>query len=480
MGADTGGNSTTTVVTFSVELLLYTALLTATCWFVEHYAVFLRMPALVFLIVDPLSVMASASTGMLVLFFALGNKASSGGFADGSVAQATQGFAVAASIMWGLLLACMFIKVPHISTVPGDDPSASVFVLAVVTGFSIVTPLLAMIVTYASVPGGQRNSLVFNGAAVGSFCVLFLVILALGNGGVSKCFPYAGAGTSFVFKLLVSLYGIVLYALEIIVFSGWDPLNDLWSLVTGAPTARPGSGAPQKADGDGATHFVSFLGGKFGVNYWRMVGLVVNEIVLATALSFTNSDVHVLVAMTMLVVAALHVPLVFRVEVEADDAEELLQQEQQENLQYIPEAQIVPEQVQQFPQPQAPPAPYAQRVPYAQQAPFAPQGGGGPSYAEAQPGSVEQQQQQQQQNGRVLAQAVHRANKPLAQPAFSMQVFEPVPLFQNHREGPVSGSFGDMHGPSIRADAPLVSSSFPFSQRRQDDAALPRQRRGAG
>ena len=300
------GNSTTTVVTFSVELLLYTTLLTASCWFVEHYLAIMRVPALAFVVLDPLAVMAPVSAAMLILFFSIGDRASSGGLADDSVAQATQGFTVVASIMWGLLVACMFIEVPYISSVPGHEPTASALIMAMIIGFAVLVPLLAMIVTYAAVPGGQRNSLVFNGPAVGSFSLLFLVILALGNGGVGKCSPYAGSGTSFIFSLLVIVYWVVLYAVEILVFSEWDPLVILWNKVTGHVK--------------NSRHWYSAVLGHFSFNLWRVVGGVVNEIVLGTALSFTKSTVHALVVVVMLVVAALHVPMVLKIHAQTDVA----------------------------------------------------------------------------------------------------------------------------------------------------------------
>jgi hypothetical protein len=423
-----GGNSTTTVVTFSVELLMYTTLLTASSWFVEHYISMMRVPALAFVILDPLAVMAPVSTAMLVLFFSVGEKASSGGFADDSVAKATQGFTVVASIMWGLLVACMFIEVPHVSSVPGHAPDASALVLAIIIGFAGLVPLLAMIVTYAAVPGGQRNSLVFNGAAVGSFSLLFLVILALGNGGVSKCYPYAGAGTSFIFTTLVIAYWVALYAVELLIFSGWDPLAKLWHAVTGRTKQ--------------SHHWYSSILGHFSFNYWRVVGGLVNVIVLGTALSFTKSSVHALVVVVMIVVAALHVPMVLKIHTQhvvvAAAADDNARGDSMQPSSAPPGRDPVPPG-REATMPDAPPL----------------------------------------QNG---------------SPYHPMQVFQatatPLHYPDNRNSNQYLHGTNNNHNYNARNSSqpqaqlptaqPLVAASFPFVNRRYDDDTLPRQRRGVG
>jgi hypothetical protein len=459
-----GGDSTTTVVTFSVELLLYTTLLTASSWFVEHYLAIMRVPALAFVVLDPLAVMAPVSTAMLVLFFSVGDKASSGGFADDSVAQATQGFTVVASIMWGLLVACMFVEVPRVSSVPGHEPAASALVMAIIIGFGALVPLLAMIVTYAAVPGGQRNSLVFNGAAVGSFSLLFLVILALGNGGVTKCPPYAGAGTSFIFAVLVIIYWVALYAVELLVFSEWDPIASLWNKVTGQTTNS------RKR----RTHWYSAVLGHFSVNYWRVVGAIVNEIALGTALGFTQSTVHGLVVVVMLVVAALHVPMVLKFHAQIDVPSA------------VPTADVNQAGYVTQPAMQGPPA-LPSRPPNDNSAP--------PQYQ--QDNNVPQYQ-----NSNVPPQFNNANGPPVKGQYHPMQVFQATATPMHYLDSPhhnqriYSNSSSSNNNTnnnhhhqrqinnltySERTSAQSVGpASFPFVGREYDNDTLPRQRRGMG
>jgi hypothetical protein len=296
-GADIpAGGSTSTVVTFTVEILLYTAVLTASCWFASHYFAILRMPALVFIFTDPVSVMASLQAVSMILVFSVRPKSVGGAFSDGVLAEVSQGFAVVSSLMWMAFLGCMFIEVPRITAVPGFPASASAITLAVVLGFSVVIPFLALVVTYAAVPAGSGNSLIFNGSTVGAACLLFFVIVSFGNGGVLKCSPDTDNASNMLFYALVLSYWGMLFVVEMAVFS--DPLESIWGFL-----------------GYDAAQYHRFIN-SFGLSWldidvWRILGCIVNVAIVATSLFYVQSSMQSTVWVVIFVVIGLHIPLIF-------------------------------------------------------------------------------------------------------------------------------------------------------------------------
>jgi len=303
VGDKQASGSASTVITFTIENLLYTAVLTAVCWFSAHYFVFLRIPALVFIFVDSVSVMASVHAVSTILIFSVRPKRVGGAFSDCVLAESSQGFAIVSSLMWLGVLWCMFLDVPRIAAVPGFPASASAIAIAIVLGFSVVIPFLALVVTYAAVPSGSGNSLVFNGSTLGAACLLFFVTISFGNGGVMKCSPYEDTSSRMLFFILVLSYWGALLLLDIIVFLRWDPLESVWVLL--------GNNA------DSYYNFVDFFQLSWmEINFWRIIGCILNVVIVATSLLYTQLPQQTTVMIVMIVVAGLHVPMIVKIKID--------------------------------------------------------------------------------------------------------------------------------------------------------------------
>ena len=303
--------TTSTVVTFLVEGLLYSGLLTGTSMVMAHYLEFLQIPAAVFMFVDTVSVLASINTAIIILLFSTKFTKQGGSFTNSLIAEASQGFSVVSTIMWVALLMCLILELPRISSIPGKDASSSVIPIAIVLGLGTVIPLLSFVVTFAATPDGATNSLFFNGSTVGAVSLLFMVVASLGNGGVMKCYPYAGGGTSFIFWVLVVSYWTALYVLEVIVYCRWNPFGSMWAMLTGGDRDL-GKKMPTQPD-EPAVGFAAFwrVIKQFHINYWRILGGVLNVVIVITTLNFTNSNIHSFVGLMVVIIAAVHIPLVF-------------------------------------------------------------------------------------------------------------------------------------------------------------------------
>jgi hypothetical protein len=199
--------------------------------------------------------------------------------------------------------------VPRITSVPGFPSSASVVSLAIVLGFSILIPFLAIVVTYAAVPAGARNSLIFNGSTVGSASLLFFVMVSFGSGGVMKCAPYNGYGTNLSFIALVFTYWVLLYLIELAVFFRFNPLGVFWNILAGrdAQTGDSSYTTSNTAVHDGFLNSVS-------INYWRIPGCVLNLSIVLSTMWFCTFSVHTSVIIAVIVVLAAHLPLVFSID----------------------------------------------------------------------------------------------------------------------------------------------------------------------
>ena len=333
--ADVSGNSISTVFTFMVENLLYTAALTATCWFVSHYFPMLRIPALVFMFVDTVSVMACTHAVSSVFILSLHRKSAKGVFSNSTLSETSQGFAVVTSLLWLGVLWCLFLDVPKITSVPGFPVSSSAIALAVVLGVSVVIPVLTLVTTYASVPAGYENSLVFNGSTIGAVCLLFLVIISFGSGGVTKCHPHVGPVVTTLFYVLVLSYWLALLILEIVIFAGFSPLHSIlhW---TG-----------NKSNGQN-TAIERFRDAWFSwceITLWRIVGCLLNVAIILSSFMFTDSAVHNTIWIVALIVVILHIPLVFSIKLNRSDS-------YQDDQESVPTAHPIPQQPQAFMPPQ--------------------------------------------------------------------------------------------------------------------------------
>jgi hypothetical protein len=293
------GGSMVTVVTFTVEILIYTAILTATCGFVSNYFSVLRIPALVFMFLNTVSTMLAMHTLVMVLIFSTRRKSADAAFSDNVLCDFSQGFTVISSILWVLFLVCVFIDVPRITSVSGFPPSASIISCAVVIGFSTVIPLLSMVATYAAVPVDAQNSLMFNGAAVGAFSFLFFTIVSFGSGGVMKCSPYDGSGTTLIFCIFVIVYWVLLYLVELVIFFQWNPLHHVWASLTG--------GDVDLQDGDVHTEGSVKL---ITMNYWRIPGCVLNMIIVASTTGFSQAEIQGTIGLVAVLVGLIHIPLI--------------------------------------------------------------------------------------------------------------------------------------------------------------------------
>lgn len=310
-GNDVGDNNTkvavsgsaSTVVTFTVENLLYTALLTAICWFVAHYFPILRIPAIVFMFIDSVSVMASVHAVSTILIFSIRPKRTGGAFSDCVLAEISQGFAVISSLMWLGFLWCMFLDVPRIAAVSGHPSSASAISVAVVLGFSIVIPFLALVVTYAAVPSGAGNSLVFNGSTVGAACLLFFVMISFGSGGVTKCAPYGDEAARLFFCTLVLSYWCALLVLEVIIFVHLDIFESVWVLC-----------------GNNADTYYEYVNccrvSWIDINVWRIFGCVLNVVIVSSAGFYIKESQQQTLNVVLCVVFGVHVPMILTINVD--------------------------------------------------------------------------------------------------------------------------------------------------------------------
>jgi hypothetical protein len=201
----------------------------------------------------------------------------------------------------------MFINMPRITSVPGLASSASLVSLAIVLGFSIVIPFLATVVTYASVPGGGNNSLIFNGSSVGAVSLMFFVMVSFGSGGVTKCSPHDSAGTAFSFFLVVCIFWGLLYLIELAVFFRLSPLRSMWNTLTGQDQTQPG--LPFEDNKDKVTGFFD----SFHFTFWRIPGCALNMLIVFSTTWFCKTDLYFTVIITAITVGALHIPLIFSV-----------------------------------------------------------------------------------------------------------------------------------------------------------------------
>jgi hypothetical protein len=310
------GGTTTQVVTFSIEMLLMLFCTTSICWFMSYYvSSFLKIPPIVFMWTDPVSVMASVNVVGQMLIFSTRRKAPGGAFGDSILSQVSQGFAIVSSVMWVGFILLMFADVPRITSVPGSDPSASVVAGAIVIGFTFLVPVLALIISFTALPAGESNSLVFNGSTVGVLSLLFFVSVSFGSGGVMRCPPFDGAGTGLTFTVFVIVYFVLLYLTELVVFYEWSPITSLWRVLTGGRDNKS-----SKARDNGQTYFQELFGGvlgTFGISYWRVPGAALNGAIILTTLLFSSSSVHGMVGIMFVVVLALHVPLIVTINADA-------------------------------------------------------------------------------------------------------------------------------------------------------------------
>ena len=305
------GGTTSTVITVAVETLLFTSLLTASCWFASHYFEVLRMPALIFMFVDTISVMLSVHTTALFVVFSMRRKNAGGAFTDVLLAEISQGFAVVASLMWLCFLFAMFLDLPRITSVPGFAPTASVVALTVVLGFSVIIPLLALIATCASVPEGGSNTLLLNGSTVGAASLIFFVIISFGSGGVMKCSPFDDTASRFIFMVLVFWYWAMLFAIELAIFFKSNPFQAIWQML-----GLESESTLHSAEDDDTTVLVMLINGfndVCSIDYWRIVGGVLNVLILATTLVFSHPGVYATVGIAMCLVVLAHIPLIFNI-----------------------------------------------------------------------------------------------------------------------------------------------------------------------
>jgi hypothetical protein len=300
-----GGGNAGQVCTFTLELILMTSTLTATFSFMGHYLTVLKIPALVYMFLDTISVMCSVTVASMILIFSIRNKDVGGAFSDKLMSEVVQGFSIVCCVMWFGLLTTMFIDIPRISSVPGYEPSSSMISIAIVIGLSFLIPVLSLIVTYTALPVGESNSLVFNGSTVGVFSILFFVIVSLGNGGAMKCPPYSDASSSLVFTLMVFVYWVLLYLVELAVMYKFNPIRLIRNSI---------SGDIDVVTNDGTGCFGWFRE-TFSVSFWRIPGCVLNIVIVVSTSLFSHTEMLGTIAFFTMFVVAAHIPLLVTIKI---------------------------------------------------------------------------------------------------------------------------------------------------------------------
>jgi hypothetical protein len=132
---------------------------------------------------------------------------------------------------------------------------------------------------------------------------MFFVMVSFGSGGVMKCSPYDGIGTSVSFSVIVLVYWVLLYLIEIAVFFRFAPLTVLWELLTGR------GGLVETFDND--TRGGDWWGfNRFSVTYWRIPGCVLNICIVLSTMWFCLPGVYPIVIVTAIIAGIAHIPLI--------------------------------------------------------------------------------------------------------------------------------------------------------------------------
>ena len=297
-------SSVSKMLVFQIETCLYCAVLTASCCFASNYFTFLKIPAIVFMCVYAVFWMLVVHIIVMLSVFSLRSRPTAGVFMDSVVADVSQGFAVVASILWVSLLSGMYLHLPYITATPGGESSASAVALAVVLGFFVVVPFLALISTYMAVPDGATNSLLINGSTLGAASLLFLVFVSFGSTGFTRCYLFGGGANNSLFIFLVVIYWGLLFGVEI-ADEFWDPL-ELWG---GAQAVEGTVQAPR-----GFLAKVQSLNVSVRISYCRIVGCLLDIMIVATSIAFSNSDIHGTTGLFILFITLVHIPLVVMLE----------------------------------------------------------------------------------------------------------------------------------------------------------------------
>ena len=290
----------TQFVTFEIELLLMTGVISATTMFMSSYFnSTLKVPPLVFMFLGSVCAMAVTTLVAQMVVFSLHTTSRGGPVGNTVLSEVSQGFAVVSLFMWIGMTLLMFIDVPRITSIPDHEPAASLVAVSIVIGFTIFIPFLALVVCYTALPEDENSSLVFNGSSIGVFSLLFFVLISFGSGGVTKCEPFDQSFSSMMFIILVWTYFGLLYLIEVANFKKRNPLAGLFS----------GDGATaSNAD----TSSNDFSGG-ISFNFWRIPGAVLNGVIIISTLAFSSSAVHGIVAVVFIVVLCMHVPLLISI-----------------------------------------------------------------------------------------------------------------------------------------------------------------------
>lgn len=290
---------------FQIELCLYSVVLTATCHFVAFYMPFLNIPGIVFMCTDALSAMLVAHIIALVLIFSMHRKFTDGIFTDSIVAEISQGFTVVSSLLWYNLLGAFYMNMPYITATPGGLSSASAVSISVVLGFYTIVPYLALIATYIAIPDGFHNSILFNGSTLGAASLFFFVFVSFGSVGVTRCPPFSGVVNSILFTTLVGIYWVMLFLVEIAVLKEWDPIG-FWK--------EEGEETDNEDESSGFIRNFKDFSVRSRISYWRVVGGLLDTVIVCTAIAFSNSDIHGTAALFVIFIIVAHIPLIFRLD----------------------------------------------------------------------------------------------------------------------------------------------------------------------
>lgn len=316
-------------VTFLVENCLYTAVLWASVHAIDFYLTIVKLPALIIMLVD--SFMATLLVHAIVVFAVISNSKSSntGEFLSNHCAELSRGYAVVCSVLWACMLLCTTsIHVPFIAAVPGGTTASSLLSVAVVLGFGAIVPFLSILSTFVATPAGLYTSIV-NGTSISAACLVFFVLLSLGSVGTTKC-SLVGSANSFAFYTLVCIYWAAIVLVEMVIFFKWDPVSMMFNLFKGHPSSTPSSTPSGEHRGEAVVQINTVSPNQhsetltarivaafrdfsrlFPVsNVWRLVSGAVDFVIVWSTLGFCASDVTWAVELALLLVVALHVPMV--------------------------------------------------------------------------------------------------------------------------------------------------------------------------
>lgn len=317
-------------VTFMVENCLYTVVLSTTVHAIGYYLTALvQFPALVFMLLNSFTAVLTVNTVFIFIVLCNSRGSVTGDFQSNHVAELSKAHASVTTLLYTMVLLCTTsINSPFIAAVPGKTTASSLLALGIVLGFGAIVPFLSILSAFVATPAGFNTSLV-NGAIVSAASLLFFLLVSLGSAGTTKC-RLSGAANSVAFYMLVFIYWGAIVCIELAIFWEWNPVSTVFGFFKRQPVVPAAAAAqldattnipvkPLAAD-TVPTRLVIYsrvvaafkiVSTMFPVtNAWRLVSGVVDFVIVWSTLGFCSTEATGAVEIALLVVVALHVPMV--------------------------------------------------------------------------------------------------------------------------------------------------------------------------